>query len=93
VLRPSARPPAHHAGFLPRRLGGGLGDTRKAKARKKSEKRAGPGWVNPPIGAFHFWGPVTVESKRAQAAERAAAAAAAAAPAGGGSGGERARFY
>ena len=35
-------------GWLPRRLGGGLGDTRRAKPTKRSVKEAT--WVKPPIG-------------------------------------------
>lgn len=39
-------------GWRPRRLGGGLGDTRRDKVAKRKTKQAT--WVNPPIGASQY---------------------------------------
>lgn len=59
------------AGWKPRRLGGGLGDTRKEKEKKGAAKKSGPGWVNAPIG-YNFV-IMSVAMKEAAAAARAAA--------------------
>ena len=63
-------PNPNPAGWLPRRLGGGLGDTRKARPSRRANKFNGPGWVRAPIGGSRLL--CNVETKAAAIAARAA---------------------
>jgi hypothetical protein len=70
------------AGWKPRRLGGGLGDTRRDRLPKKAEKAVGLGWVNAPIGGNYVV--MSMDMKAAAAEADAAKRKAAAGGAGGG---------